>query len=59
MKVQKHTGPKWNAAERSARKAAAQAVAATHASAHSIPALRALVQQLAQAIGALPTKQGD
>lgn len=59
MKVPKHTGPKWNAAERSARKAAAQTVAATHASAHSIPALRALVQQLAKALGTLPTKQGD
>ncbi len=55
MKIHKHTGPKWSAAQREARKAAAKTVAAKHASANSIPALRALVQQLAKALGTLPT----
>ncbi len=58
MKVPKHTGPKWNAAEREARRQAAQTVAAKHAAANSMPALKALVQELAKAVGVLPPKQG-
>ena len=54
MKMPKYTGPKWDAAERKARRQAAQTVAAKHAAANSMPALKALVQELAKAIGVLP-----
>ena len=54
MKVPKFTGAKWNAAQAQARKAARAKAAADTPGANSVPALRAAVVALQQALGIVP-----
>ena len=54
MKVPKHKGPRWSAAERKARKQARTDAAAANGSGNNMPALRERLDRLEQILGIVP-----
>ena len=54
MKMPKYTGPKWDAAERKARRQARTDAAAAHGSGNSVAAIRERLERLEQILGIVP-----
>jgi len=54
MKVDKYTGPRWNAAERAARKQARTDAAADNGKGGNAAALRARIDRIEQILGIVP-----